>query len=49
MENNKLVKHYELKLEKVIKHWGNSNSCSKESYIEFARKELEEVKNGRNW
>lgn len=47
MTQEQLVKYYEAKLEKVKGAY--SNDCRKESYIKFAEKELEAVKNGRNW
>ena len=44
---SELVKWYTERLEKVEASWGNS--FKGESYIEFAKNELEEVKNGREW
>lgn len=42
-----LMAYYEKRLEKVIKLHGND--FKGERHIEFAKNELEEVKNGRNW
>lgn len=52
MTQAELIAHYEKQLEKVIAAW--SGKCDAlgndgESYIEFARAELEAVKNGRGW
>ena len=47
MTQEKLIERYEKLLEKVIEAYGND--CRKESYIEFAKSELEAVKNGRKW
>lgn len=43
----KLIKFYEERLKKVIAIY--KDDFRKESYIEFAKQELEEVKNGRGW
>lgn len=42
-----LIKWYEQRLEKVLAAY--SGDCRFENYIEFARQELEAVKNGRTW
>lgn len=47
MTQEKLIERYEKQLEKVIEHF--KGDCRYESYIEFAKSELEEVKNGRTW
>lgn len=52
MNKEKLIKHYEKKLEKVRKSFCEKNTISivdNEKYIVFAEKELEAVMNGRNW
>lgn len=46
-KQERLIKLYENRLEKVKEMYGGD--CRKEEYIEFAEKELEEVKNGRQW
>ena len=55
MTREELIKHYERNLEKV-KSMHNPNNYTSDlrkdqcnSYIEQAEKDLEEVKNGRNW
>lgn len=42
-----LISYYEKQLEKVIKTY--EGDFRKESYIEYAKEQLEEVKNGRQW
>jgi hypothetical protein len=42
-----LIGYYEKQLEKVISTYGNS--WKGEGYIEQAKQDLEEVKNGRQW
>ena len=53
MTREKLIAYYEEKLEKVkaayCKTYGSNENWKGDPYIEFAEKELEEVKNGRNW
>lgn len=46
-KREKLVEYYENKLAKVEAIY--SDDSRKEEYIEFAKKELEAVKNGRGW
>lgn len=46
-KSSKLVERYERQLEKIIKEYGGD--VRKESYIAFAKQELEAVKNGRTW
>lgn len=46
-KQERLIKFYEDRLEKVKGMYGGD--CRTEEYIEFAEKELEEVKNGRQW
>ena len=43
----KLIAFYESRLEKVEEMY--KDDSRKAEYIEFAKKELEEVKNGRQW
>ena len=47
MTQSELIKWYEERLEKVIAFWSNAYNGSE--YIEQAKKDLEEVKAGRNW
>lgn len=46
-KNSKLVERYERQLEKIIKEY--SGDVRKDRYIDFAKQELEAVKNGRTW
>lgn len=46
MSREKLIEHYEKQLEKVKKQF---NDSIHQGYVEYAEKELEEVKNGREW
>ena len=46
-KQEKLIKFYEDRLAKVKKMY--SGDFRKNEYIEFAEKELEAVKNGRQW
>lgn len=43
----KLITYYERQLEKVISAYGNDHR--KEQYVEYAKENLEAVKNGREW
>ena len=47
MTQENRIKIYENRLEKVKEMY--SGDVRKNEYIEFAEKELEEVKNGRQW
>jgi phosphopantothenate synthetase len=47
MTQSELIKWYEERLEKVIAFWSNAHNGSE--YIEQVKKDLEEVKAGRNW
>jgi hypothetical protein len=55
MSREELIKHYERNLEKVKamhnpdKYDSDLRKDQCNSYIEFAEKELEEVKGGREW
>ena len=53
MRREKLIKFYEERLKKVKIMWSNNttelNKDRNKEYIDFAEKELEEVKNGREW
>lgn len=42
-----LIKYYERQLEKVTKTY--ENDSRKEEYINYAKENLEAVKNGREW
>lgn len=44
-----LVELYEKNLEAVKAMWGDPTAVRGPEYIEFAEKELEAVKNGREW
>lgn len=46
-KQEKLILYYTERLEKIKALY--SGDWRKEDYIKFAEKELEEVKNGRNW
>jgi hypothetical protein len=46
-KQEKLIVHYEDRLAKVKAMY--ANDCRKAEYIEFAEKELEAVRNGRQW
>lgn len=47
MTQEKLIKRYEEQLEKTKEFY--KGDSRKNEYIEFAEKELEEVKKGRAW
>lgn len=47
MKNEKLIKYYTEMLEKVKAAY--AHDWRKAEYIKNAEKDLEEVKNGRNW
>jgi len=53
MERNKLIAYYKKRLKTVKKMWPlDSEYIDKErskEYIDHAKNELKEVKNGRNW
>lgn len=53
MNHEKLIAYYEARLEKVkLMHgatYGSKENWKGQPYIEQAEKDLEEVKNGRNW
>jgi hypothetical protein len=52
MTKKELIEYYERQLEKVKIMYKPNNSWSKErceEYIAHAEKDLNEVKNGRNW
>lgn len=46
-KQEKLIKFYEDRLEKVKAMY--AGDCRKVEYIEYAEKQLEEVRNGRDW
>jgi hypothetical protein len=51
-KQEKLIAHYEKQLEAVKQAWtGKTDALGNEgsAYIEFAEKQLEAVKNGREW
>lgn len=47
MTQEKLIAYYEKQLEKVKEFY--KGDCRKVAYIEQAEKDLEAVKNGREW
>lgn len=47
MTKEKLIEYYEKQLEKVKEFY--KGDCRKVAYIEQAEKDLEAVKNGREW
>lgn len=53
MTQEELIARYERNLEKVRKVYGENGTVIDKGYnheyVEFAEKELEAVKNGRNW
>ena len=46
-KQEKLIKFYEDRMEKVKAMY--AGDCRKIEYIEYAEKQLEEVRNGRDW
>lgn len=48
MSTEKLITYYEKRLDKVIKEWKDHGQRGQE-YIDNAKEQLEEVKNGRTW
>ena len=46
-KQEKLIKFYEDRLEKVKAMY--AGDCRKIEYVEYAEKQLEEVRNGRDW
>ena len=52
MTQEQLIAYYENQLKKVEEQWGNGVDTlgnDGNDYIEFARRQLEEVKAGRKW
>lgn len=52
MTQEQLIAYYENQLKKVEEQWGNGADAlgnDGNGYIEFARRQLEEVKAGRDW
>lgn len=52
MTQEQLIAYYESQLRKVEEQWGNGADTlgnDGNEYIQFARRQLEEVKAGRNW
>ena len=52
MTHEQLVAYYEKQLAKVEESWGGKRDAlgnEGEAYIEYARRQLEAVRNGREW
>lgn len=52
MTHEQLVAYYEKQLAKVEESWGGKRDAlgnDGEAYIEYARQQLEAVRNGREW